>query len=90
MNGFDEKGMDVFENYSDSRRNSFLSALGSLLNDLDRTKNEKNFKKASEILINNQFGERFPLGEDVNEEDKSKYLGMSIGSALISPKPYGS
>ncbi len=84
------KDEDVFENYSDSRRNSFLSALGSLLNDLDRTKNEKIFKKASEILINNQFGERFPLGEDVNEEDKSKCLGMSIGSALISPKPYGS
>lgn len=83
------EGEDVFEDYSESRKNNFLNTLSSLLNDLDRAKDEKNFKKASEILRNNQFGERFPLGEDKDEEDKSKELGTAIGSSRIKPKPYG-
>jgi hypothetical protein len=80
---------DVFSDYSEIRKTNFLSALSNLLTDLDRAKDEKNFKKASEILRNNQFGVRFPLGEDANEEDKSKKLGAAIGAALVRPKPYG-
>ena len=83
------KDEDVFENYSETSKNNFLTTLRSLLNDLDRAKDEKNFKKASEILRNNQFGDRFPLGEDENEKDKSNNLGSSIGAALVKPKPYG-
>ncbi|MCT4589114.1 MAG: hypothetical protein N4A71_14930 [Carboxylicivirga sp.] len=80
---------DVFADYSDTRKTNFLNTLASLLNDLDRAKDEKNFKKASEILRNNQFGERFPLGEDANEKDKSNNLGAAIGGATVKPKPYG-
>lgn len=80
---------DVFADYSDSRKTNFLTTLSSLLTDLDKAKNEKNFKKASEILRKNQFGDRFPLGEDAIEEDKSKKLGAAIGSASVRPKPYG-
>lgn len=83
------KDEDVFANYSTSRKDNFLSTLKSLLNDLDRAKDEKNFKKASEILRNNQFGDRFLLGADKNEEEKSNNLGSSLGAALITPKPYG-
>lgn len=83
------KEEDVFAEYSNSRKENFLNTLSSLLSDLDKAKNEKNFKKASEILINNQFGDRFPLGEDKNEEDKSKALGAAIGSSVVQPKPYG-
>lgn len=83
------KDEDVFANYSLTRKDSFLSTLRNLLNDLDRAKDEKNFKKASEILRNNQFGDRFPLGEDKDEEEKSNNLGKSLGAALITPKPYG-
>jgi hypothetical protein len=83
------KNENVFADYSDTRKDNFLNTLSSLLNDLDRANDEKNFKKASEILRNNQFGERFPLGEDKNEKDKSNALGAAIGSALITPKPYG-
>jgi len=79
---------DVFANYSEIRKTNFLNTLSSLLTDLDRAKDEKNFKKASEILRDNQFGERFPLGEDAKEVDKSKNLGTAIGSAAITPKPY--
>lgn len=83
------KDEDVFADYSISRKNNFLTTLNSLLNDLDRAKDEKNFKEASEILRDNQFGERFPLGEDKNEEEKSNSLRKSLGAALITPKPYG-
>jgi hypothetical protein len=83
------KDEDVFADYSAERKGNFLSTLKSLLNDLDRAKKEKNFKKASEILRENQFGNRFPLGEDKNGEEKSNNLRKSLGTALISPKPYG-
>jgi len=80
---------DVFLNYSDKRKNDFLNTLKSLLDDLERANNEKNFKKASEILINYQFGDRFPIGEDKTEEAKSSEIKNSLKSALIPPKPYG-
>lgn len=83
------KGEDVFDNYSDTRKNNFLAVLKSLLTDLDKAQNEKNFKKASEILRDNQFGDRFPRGADVDEEEKSRNLSKSISTALITPKPYG-
>ena len=83
-------GEDVFEDYSETRKENFLTVLESLINDLDRADNEKNFQKASKILINNQFGDRFPKGADKDEEDKSNSLKKSIGSATISPKPYAS
>lgn len=83
------KDEDVFLSYSDKRRNDFLTTLKSLLDDLDRARDEKNFKKSSEILIKHQFGDRFPLGDDKNEESKSSDLGRSLGAALVTPKPYG-
>lgn len=83
------KGENVFEDYSDNRKNNFLNALSSLLKDLDRADDEQNFKKASEILRNNQFGDRFPLGEDKDQEAKSELLATAIGKASIKPKPYG-
>jgi len=80
---------DVFSDYSETKKNNFLNTLSSLLKDLDKAEDEKNFKKASELLRNNQFGTRFPLGEDKDEETKSNELGKAIGLASVSPKPYG-
>ncbi|THV60838.1 hypothetical protein EZV76_00415 [Flagellimonas alvinocaridis] len=79
---------DVFESYSETRKVNFLSALKSLKEDCARASDEKNFKKASEFLRDNQFGTRFPLGEDKDEETKSKALSASLGAAIIKPKPY--
>jgi len=79
---------DVFSSYSEQRKTNFLNTLKSLLDDLDRAKNEKNFKKASEILINHQFGNRFPVGEDKTEEDKSSDLSRSLAAGIVIPKPY--
>lgn len=83
------KGEDVFESYSETRKSNFLTTLKSLLDDCDKAKEESNFKTASEILRKNQFGTRFPLGEDKEEEAKSKSLAGSLSSAFIKPKPYG-
>jgi len=82
-------GEDVFQDYSETRRTNFLNALDTLLNDMERADEEKHFRKASEILRDNQFGSRFPLGEDRNEEKKSATLAAALGAASIKPKPYG-
>lgn len=80
---------DVFEDYSETRKDHFLTTLSCLLNDLDKADKEPNFKKASEILRDKQLGDRFPFGEDRDQEDKSNQLSKSIGGAAINPKPYG-
>lgn len=80
---------DVFEDYSDTRKSNFLNTLKSLKDDCTKAYEEKNFKKATEILIDNQFGSRFPKGEDKDEESKSNNLKKSLSSAIIKPKPYG-
>lgn len=82
------EGEDVFENYSETKENIFLNALESLLYDCDKANEEKNFKKASEILRNNQFGDRFPLGKDETEEDKSNRLAESLLNTGIIHRPY--
>lgn len=83
------EGEDVFDSYSETRKQNFLNTLSNLLSDLDRSNQETNYKKASELLRNNQFGDRFPLGEDKNEDEKSNELGKAISTAFIQPKPYG-
>jgi hypothetical protein len=82
-------GEDVFQEYSETRKTNFLNALESLLGDMERADEEKNFREASEILRNNQFGSRFPLGEDKDEDKKSATLAAALGAAGIKPKPYG-
>ncbi len=82
-------GEDVFQEYSETKRTNFLNALESLLDDLVRADEKDNFLEATEILRNNQFGSRFPLGEDKNETNKSAKLAAALGVAAITPKPYG-
>ncbi|OIQ22185.1 MAG: hypothetical protein BM557_02075 [Flavobacterium sp. MedPE-SWcel] len=82
-------GEDVFENYSETRKNNFLSTLRSLKDDCIKASEESNFKKASEILIDKQFGSRFPKGEDEDQQVKNDALKTSLASALVTPKPYG-
>lgn len=82
------EGEDVFGDYSETRKTNFLNTLKSLVEDCDKSKEEKNFKKASEILREKQFGNRFPKGEDKNEESKNSALKKSLATAIIPPKPY--
>lgn len=79
---------DVFSDYSETRKNNFSDALKSLVRDCDRAKDESNFKKASEYLRDNQFGDRYPLGEDKDVNSKSKNLSAAIVGSGIIQKPY--
>lgn len=81
------KGEDIFEGFSETRKQNFLSALDSLVTACQKAEDEKNFKKASEYL-QKQFGDRFPTGKDENEEDKSSRLSSTIASVSIAPRPY--
>lgn len=81
-------GEDVFEDYSETRKTNFLDTLNALKRDCIKASDENNYKVASEILRENQFGTRFPLGQDLDEKSKSNQLKKSLGAAIIKPKPY--
>ncbi|MEM6684648.1 MAG: CBASS cGAMP synthase [Bacteroidota bacterium] len=82
------KNEDVFAEYSKTRKDNFLTALNRLLDDCDKAKNEKNFKKASEYLIDKQFDNRFPKGADKDEEDQKQSMSDNLNRSYIKPKPY--
>jgi hypothetical protein len=82
------KGDDVFLDYSETRKSNFLNTLESLIIDCDRARDQQNFKKASEYLLNYQFGPRFPKGENIDESEKKKSMDKSLNSEKVKPKPY--
>lgn len=80
-------GEDLFAEYSDTRKKNFLDRLSILVESCRKAERETNFKIASEYLIN-EFGDRFPKGEDKDERAKSDELrGAMAGSGIIH-KPY--
>lgn len=81
------KGENVFGDYSTSRENDFMNTLNALLNNCLKAHSESNFRKASEYM-RKEFGDRFPLGEDATDNEKSSRLGGFLG-ASIAKKPYG-
>lgn len=81
-------GEDVFKDFSLTRRVDTLNCLDSLIKDCDKAKDEDNFKIASEYLRSNQFGDRFPLGKNDSEKDKSDRLRKSAAETNIIHRPY--
>ncbi len=81
------KGENVFDDFSETRKNDFMNALNSLINDCEKAKVEKNYKKATEH-IRKHFGDRFPLGKDKDENSSSNNLSSLLGTTTIKPKPY--
>ena len=81
------KNENVFEDFSETRENDFMNALESLVNDLEKAKDEKNYKKATEYIIKH-FGDRFPLGKDKDEESTNSKLSSLLGASAIKPKPH--
>ncbi|MCB0594999.1 MAG: hypothetical protein H6557_14805 [Lewinellaceae bacterium] len=80
-------GENLFEEYPETRKNNFLDCLSALSEACQKADEEPNFKKASEH-IREQFGDRFPWGEDKDERTKSEELsGMIAGSGIVH-KPY--
>ncbi len=80
-------GENVFADYSETRKKDFLNSLNNLVTACKNAKEEKNRKKASEIL-QKQFGTRFPLGADIDDETKSNILNNTLAVSAIKPKPF--
>lgn len=74
---------DLFENYDATRKNTFLEALNNFINDAESALREKNELKASK-LWRNHLGDRFPLGED-KDEDLGKYSSIILGAKDSNP-----
>lgn len=58
---------DLFANYDAAKRESILQRLENFIEDAEKALSEKNERKAS-LLWQKHLGNRFPLGEDKNQE----------------------
>lgn len=81
------KDENVFESYSNADRDSFLKVLDELVAVCDDAEAEKNERKATE-LMRGQFGDRFPLGADIDTEKKAQGLATGLSSTYVPAKPY--
>lgn len=74
---------DLFANYTEDRKNNFLTALDEFIEDADKALKEPNQLKAS-LLWRKHLGERFPKGED-KEESQHASIGIIAGAATSRP-----
>lgn len=70
---------DLFENYSETRRNTFLSRLKSFRDDAERAVNSKNQREGC-LKWWNYFGDRFccSTAKDVDEDAQQKEFSGSV------------
>ena len=73
---------DLFNDYSDTRKNNFMNNLASFIDDAKKAIEEPNHHKAS-ILWRKHLGNRFPIGDDKNDIN-SNIFNNTIGKS----KPY--
>jgi len=73
---------DLFADFDEDRKNKFLSALDDFIIDADKAIRETNQLRASR-LWRKHLGDRFPLGED-NEENHAA-SSAAIGAATSNP-----
>ncbi len=75
---------NLFEGYSDERKNKFLNELDEFINDADKAVEERNKQKASK-LWRKHLGNRFPLGEDADDEAIDRLRSLrSIGNKVVA------
>lgn len=74
---------DLFADYDDTRKDNFLNALQSFIDDADEAIKEPNQLKASK-LWRKHLGDRFPLGKDENENLNSS-AGIITGAKSSNP-----
>lgn len=73
-------GEDIFNGYSDTRKNSIINGLASLKNNLQKAVDEKNEEEACNMM-RKLFGDRFPKGENTSERNSNKAHGYIRGEA---------
>lgn len=74
---------DLFASYDKTRKENFLNALKEFLEDAEKAIKEENQLRASK-LWRKHLGDRFPEGEDKNEESKLR-SAAAIGAATSNP-----
>jgi hypothetical protein len=74
---------DLFANYTQDRKNNFLNALNDFIDDADNALKESNQKKASK-LWKKHLGERFPDGED-KDENRNSSAAIITGAGTSNP-----
>lgn len=73
---------DLFANYSETKKTNFMSNLSKFIDDAKKAIDEKNKLTASR-LWKKHLGDRFPEGEDKDEESKdSATLKATIGTSM--------
>lgn len=77
---------DLFGDYDESRKKNFLDALKAFLDDAEAALREPNQKKASK-LWKKHLGDRFPEGEDKEEEKSDRDRAIAAGAS--NSRPYG-
>jgi len=64
---------NLFADYSEAKKNNFMCNLGSFIEDAKKALEETNHLKASK-LWRKHLGDRFPLGEDKEDESSSNVI----------------
>ena len=65
---------DLFENISETTKNSILNGFNNLRKKLDDAIHEKSNEKEATDILQKIFGERFPEGEDINKDISEKTI----------------
>lgn len=76
---------DIFENYDETRKNNFLSNLDDFIADANKAVDDEKNIKAASLLWRKHLGDRFPIGEDRDEESARAETVLPI---IGSSKPY--
>jgi hypothetical protein len=76
---------NLFDDYDDTRKNNFLTALKDFITDADSALKEENELKASKFW-RKHLGDRFPEGEDKKEQSNSWVAAAAaVGAATSNP-----
>jgi hypothetical protein len=75
---------NLFSDYTQVRKDNFLTALNSFLDDANKAIKEENQLNASKLWIKH-LGDRFPKGEDKSDDSKTK---SSIAAGAASSVPW--
>lgn len=75
---------DLFENYDETRKNNFLTALDDFIRDADSALKEDNQLNAS-LLWRRHLGDRFPKGEDKIAEKSATSIAVTLGASTSNP-----
>lgn len=76
---------DIFEAYSEIRKNNFMNNLSAFVADAKKAVDDEKNKRAASLLWRKHLGDRFPIGAD---EDEKQASADKISPIIGNSKPY--